>query len=335
METSAVWTRLWIQPSWGNIRSISAATAPSCPAASEVWNILFSIFTTWIPPGERDGISQNGAHRTDLGTSVDFLLLNHRCFVKAACFPVYAAYCFTRLDHILVFRCAGQTPEFTTEKLSVHEMCLQERAWQSPCAARRGRRRHCWRLCWTITTPRRPCWPEPSTETPWAATHTQTPWRCPSTRPISASGSTPSVNKATWRTAGASESLTSCFSPRRHQPVHRGPGGGAGGGPPLPLRPPLCSGPDRGLPAEHRRACDGCHQPAVQLQRSSKRKVSVAAAFTFSSHLHEELQGWTSVYLKLLLSEASSHLQPHTACFLPYGERSHGLVFRFKCVDLV
>lgn len=76
---------------------------------------------------------------------------------------------------------------------------------------------------------------------------------------------------ATWSTAEVNNSR---FSPRCHQPVHRGSGGGAGGGPPLPFRPPLRSGPDRGLSAEQRRASDGRHQPAVQLQGPSQRKVS-------------------------------------------------------------
>lgn len=74
-------------------------------------------------------------------------------------------------------------------------------------------------------------------------------------------------------------SVVSRFSPRCHQSVHRGPGGGAGGGPPVPVRSALCFGPDRGLSPEHRRARDGCHQPAVQLQRSSWWQVSYSQTF--------------------------------------------------------
>lgn len=61
-----------------------------------------------------------------------------------------------------------------------------------------------------------------------------------------------------------------CFSTRCHQPVHRGAGGGAEGGPPLSLRAPLRPGPHRGVPAQHGRTCDGRHQPALPPQRPVK-----------------------------------------------------------------
>lgn len=42
------------------------------------------------------------------------------------------------------------------------------------------------------------------------------------------------------------------FPSRCHQPVHRGPGGGAGGGPPVSIRSALCFGSNWGLSPEHR-----------------------------------------------------------------------------------
>lgn len=68
--------------------------------------------------------------------------------------------------------------------------------------------------------------------------------------------------------------VISRFSTRCYQPVHRGARGGAGGGPPLPLRAPLCPSPHWGVSAQHRRTCDGGHQPALPLQRPVKWTVS-------------------------------------------------------------